>query len=217
MTTYRDLQAQLRQHQAKGTHIQVKLNADHATLEAELERVESLPQEPAFKADSRDVVSFNQAYAQGLKDEEMVIAWLKFKGYKVESSTREENIHQDIDCYINGVPTSIKAQHAGVKYGNIYMELKAQLTSSKQWVSSWFENGQAEQYLILQGKTLRLYKKADLLKHVAEIGWSHTRTLSAQVKATQGGTYRFSNALLGFLKPSDVTHKLWFIQNDTEA
>ena len=217
MATYRDLQAQLRQHQAKGIDIQVSLKADHNTLEAELERVESLPQEPAFKADSRDVVSFNQAYAQGLKDEEMVIAWLKSKGYKVEPSTKEENILQDIDCYIDGVPTSIKAQHAGVKYGNIYMELKAQLTSGKQWVSSWFENGKAEQYLILQGKTLRLYKKADLAKHVAEIGWSHTRTLSAQVKATQGGTYRFSNALLGFLKPSDVTHKLWCIQDDTEA
>lgn len=158
------------------------------------------------KNEGRDVESFNKAYKQGLKDEEKIKAFLRSVGSEVVESSQDENRIHDIDCYVDGVSTSIKAEHAGLKYGDIYFELKAQLTSSGEWVPSWYYTGQATQYMILQGNTVRVFQKEDVKALVESKGWNKTRKLSAPVKASQGGSYRFSNALLGFFKPDDIQH-----------
>lgn len=209
------LQQKLKQYQLDGIHVQVKLNASNEALQAEVNRIEELNQ--VFKSDEtvtttkRDLEQFNKAYNKGLADERLVIEFMIQQGFEVTKSTDDENKIKDIDCYIDGIPTSIKAQHKGIKYNNIYFELEQQLTSTKNWVKSWYYNSKAEQYLILQGGTLRLYKKADIQKHATEIGWSHTRQLSSSVKSTQGGSYRYCDAKLGFLKPTDVQHLVWVI------
>lgn len=167
---------------------------------------------PVVQVDEqRDKVTFKHNYARGLADQKLVEEYLKSQGHAVLPSAKEDDLLYDVDCYLDGVPTSIKAQHKGASFGNIYFELKAQLTSNKKWVNSWYFNGKAEQYLILQGNVLRLYKKTDVEAQVESKGWLRQRTLSASVKATQGGSYRYSNSLLGFLNISDVAHKRWVI------
>lgn len=218
----KELQLILKQYQLDGYHVQVKLNASTEVLQAEANRIEAT--KPVFKSDEtlkvssnsknneqRDLEQFNKAYKQGLADERLVIEFMKQQGFEVTDSTDNENKTKDIDCYIDGIPTSIKAQHKGLKYNNIYFELEQQLTSTKNWVPSWYYTSRAEQYLILQGNTLRLYKKDDIKKHATEIGWSHTRRLSPEAKSTQGGSYRYCDARLGFLKPTDVEHSVWVI------
>ena len=81
---------------------------------------------------------------EGLKDEELVLNYLHGYGHEVLESEAMEDITLDIDAYLNGVATSIKAQHAGVSinrrtgkpYNNIYFELCSQHYSSHAWDDS---------------------------------------------------------------------------------
>lgn len=160
---------------------------------------------------ARDIAGFRSTYAKGLSDEKKVMDFMQSLGYRVEPSTKEENMFNDVDCYINGHPASIKAEHAGLKYNNIYFELEAQLTATGEWVPSWYETGTAKWYLILQGDTLRCYLKKNIKAYVDLVGWQKIRSLGWKTKKQQGGTYRYSDAKCGFLVPTDVPHLVYQI------
>lgn len=105
---------------------------------------------------NRNVNGFSAAYQAGLKDEAKVIDGLKADGYDVQPSTRDENRLEDIDCWIDGKSFSIKAEHKGLDYGNIYFELENQITATGEWVKDgWYYTGKAEFYLIYQGNEVR--------------------------------------------------------------
>lgn len=145
--------------------------------------------------------------SKGIEAELWVRETLTRLGYRWERSTELEDRQDDIDLWvwIDGVrePVSIKRQDAGLKYNNIYFELKAQ-TKGGFWIDSWYHKGRATVYAIIQGDQMSLYRKADLVDYVSRNGWLKTRRLSAKTKATQGGSYSLIDAECGFLYPDSV-------------
>lgn len=154
---------------------------------------------------NRDMNTFSNSYRNGLSDEKRVIAFLAAQGLNVTPSSKEDNMKKDIDCYIDGIGYSIKAEHKGLQYGNIYFELSQQLTATGQWVDEgWYYTGEAEYYLILQGQELRLYSKRAIKDFIEANGFVRVRSLSANVKRSQGGTYRYMDTRSGYLERKDV-------------
>lgn len=172
---------------------------------------------------------FTRIYNAGLDEECRVLAFLENKGFTVQDATKEEQF-LDIDCYLDGVPTSIKAEHDGLKYGDIYFELASQKGSAKflrtlslpefnsiqawaakakrqnvpsdllEYFSAWFFTGTAEQYLILQGDRLRLYRKSDIMEYMDKFGPDKVLGLSPYRLQTQGG----KNTICAFVKSDAV-------------
>ena len=189
----------------------------------------------------KPATSLNQAFRQGLRDEKMVIDWLVRQGHHVEDSTEAEDKYDDIDCWVNGKSYSIKAQHRGLLSGNVGFELASQLTThqncqltqellprlnddprlgekmierlvaSGTWEYGWLINGKAEYYLILRGHHLHMYKKSHVLQHIAKKGFRKVLPLSAAVKATQGGKYRYCNTVSGYINTSDVVNRIFVL------
>lgn len=185
--------------------------------------------------------TLNQAFQQGLKDEQKVKLWLKKQGHCVEDSTLTEDKYQDIDCWVNGKAYSIKAQHRGLVSGNIGFELASQLTAyegcvltksilprlnedpllgvkmverlvqSGSWEFGWLTNGKADFYLILRGDHLHFYKKTHVLDYIARKGFRKVLPLSAAVRATQGGKYRYCDTVCGYINTTDVINKVFNI------
>lgn len=172
---------------------------------------------------------FTKIYNAGLDEEYRVLAFLESKGFTVKDATKKEQF-LDIDCYLDGVATSIKAEHDGAKYGDIYFELASQKGSAKflrtldltefitiqtwaskakrqnvpsdllDYFSAWFFTGKAEQYLILQGDRLRLYRKSDILYYMNKLGPDKVLGLSPYRLQTQGG----KNTICAFIKSDAV-------------
>jgi hypothetical protein len=174
----------------------------------------------------------SSVYAAGLADEKRVKLWLKAQGLTVTEPTKEQDRYQDTDCFVNGVAVSIKAQHSGLKYRNVCFELAQHLTEhqgctftrvtlsrkelqvadvadlvgSGSWERSWYDLGHAAVYYILQGTTLHIYKKSEILAHVATHGWLRIRPLTKMRSSYLGGTYRYCNALCGYLDTECMPH-----------
>ncbi len=180
-------------------------------------------------------------YKKGLKEEKTVIKFeVEQLGKTFRDSTEHEDRLLDIDCYLDGISVSVKAMHSGAAYKNIYMELAQQLTAFKDcplsaeiiykkdlnqtdidaliatggWESSWYQNGQAQEYHILQGEILKVYKKQDIQDHVAKHGWLRCRPLSFKRSSYLGGKYRYSNAICGYLDISAIRHSSYHIPCD---
>jgi hypothetical protein len=183
-------------------------------------------------------------YAKGLKDEKRVKTFMsELLGKAVLESSVYQDRFEDTDCFIEGHAVSIKAQHTGTIYGNICFELAQHLTvhrdcsltgsvlanrdiqqkdvdklvASGSWESSWYTNGKADQYYILQGDTLKIYEKSDILAYVAANGFLRMRPLSFQRKSYQGGSYRYCNAICGYLPTNAVKNVTLSIPNEYET
>lgn len=167
--------------------------------------------------------SLSSVYNAGLAEETRVIAFLrkKFPETPVKLSSKDQNIFEDIDCFLGEEAISIKAQHTGAAYGNICFELLqkpyALQTSSSSyaeadlrasgWLPSWYYTSQADTYAIIQADYLYLYSKHDIQQYVSRNGWLRTRTLTnGRRRYLTEGNYRFSDALCGFLPTTGVTH-----------
>lgn len=174
----------------------------------------------------------SSVYASGLADERFVKEFLSSKGLKVDEPTKEQDRMEDTDAFVNGVAISIKAQHSGLKYGNICFELAQHLTTHQDcmltrvtladkaltvanidqliaagsWESSWYANGKAVLYYIYQGDQLHIYKKADIVAHVAAHGWLRIRPLTKMRSSYLGGSYRYCNAVCGYIDTLAVPH-----------
>lgn len=185
--------------------------------------------------------TLSAVYQKGLSDERIVKDFIKTGLNRIVMPPTEHQDHfEDIDCLVNNVPISIKAQHSGVSYGNIYMELSQQLTACKDcletasilgqktinqsdlsrletlgsWEPSWFHTGKAEVYCIYQGDLLRIYRKSDIMAHVASQGWLRIRPLTARRASYLGGKYRYCNACCGYLNISDIFHTVHLVPYD---
>lgn len=184
----------------------------------------------AYVQTAQDKKTFNVVYGKGLADERLVKQHLAQNGRVVVESTKEENIFQDIDCYVDGIPTSIKAMHKGAAYGTIGMELYnllterqacatsksilankdlnfndvARLAATGNWETGWWHHGKAEQYAILIGEVLRVYSKKALQHYMDTKGFVRIRPLKVETQKSQGGSYRYSNSISVYLPIKDV-------------
>lgn len=182
-------------------------------------------------------------YAAGLSDERLVKDFLRSNGVTVTEPTREQDRMEDTDAFVNGVAISIKAQHSGLRYGNICFELAQHLTAhqdcpqskailnnrnlaladvnrlteSGSWETSWYQNGKAQLYYIYQGDQLHIYKKSDIAAHVALHGWLRLRPLTQMRSSYLGGTYRYCNAICAYLNTDDVPHISYRLVRHSQA
>jgi hypothetical protein len=144
-----------------------------------------------------------ESFKNGIAEEAKVRAVLEREGYRFFAPTEQEDRREDIDLWVEiglqRVPVSIKAQHKGLEYGNIYMELESQLTKSGRWVESWYHYGRSDAYAIIQGDTVRFYWKKDIQDYVLANGWLRVRSLSKKYRDTQGGNYVYQDARCGYL------------------
>lgn len=175
--------------------------------------------------------TLSQVYSAGLSDERRVVNFLQdtFQTSVVRPASKEQNILKDIDCFVDEKAVSIKAQHAGARYGNIYFELAQEprgcdspkLNSKKDisvnqlqelldigWVPSWYHTTEADLYCILQGQTLRIYQKSDIVDYVTSSGFLRIRPLSDYRRGylLESKTYRYTNAVCGYINITDVRH-----------
>lgn len=183
--------------------------------------------------------TLNRQFVKGLTDEKLVKLFTRSQGCLVEPSTYDQDRHEDIDCFVDGKAVSIKAQHSGAKYGNIYFELAQHLTEHKDcqlsaailsshphdastpdlliatgsWEPSWWYTGKAKAYYILQGSKLYIYSKRSILKYVHNNGWLRVRSLSYGRRSYLGGSYRYCNSICGFLNIDDVAHQTFDVAN----
>jgi hypothetical protein len=162
-----------------------------------------------------------------------VKAYLTSKGFAVTKSTEVQDKFEDIDLFLEGIPASIKAEHSGIRYHNVYFELGQQLSThedcaytksiigtknrlspsdcsdlldSPSWEHSWYYTGKADIYLIYQGDKLLVYKKEDIVRYVEDRGWLRICTLNNYRKSYLGGTYRYCNSMCGFIDIDAVKH-----------
>ena len=96
-----------------------------------------------------------QEWDEGLNQEARVFQWLESRGLTVQPSTKEENVYNDIDVWVNKKPTSIKSPRSESvnRYRRIPLELQTQY-SDGTWLDSWFKYGKAEVYVFLIGSSL---------------------------------------------------------------
>jgi hypothetical protein len=184
----------------------------------------TLPSKKPSKLKSGDRAPSGYYYdPKGIEGEDRVKSYLASIGKDVKDSDVLEDIRYDIDCYVNGVSTSIKCEHDGAKYGHIYMELVTQVNtrtpwsddalalvssvipkdlgfSTDTWYPAWLLTGKAEQYAILQGDRLRLYYKPDIMAAIHEGNFVHVKGLGWKRLQTQNGL----NTVCVFLKADGV-------------
>lgn len=178
----------------------------------------------------------NQCYQKGLADEAIVKDFLKSRGYTVDVSSSHDNKANDIDCWVNDQPVSIKSQHKGESFRNIGFELCNHLTAQKEcevtkeilsteltlnsvitllqagsWEPAWYMTGTATHYLFYQGQSLRLYRKKDIEALVNSQGFLRIRPLTEDTRSYLGGTYRHCNSICGYLNWNDVIHRKWSV------
>lgn len=172
--------------------------------------------------------------ANGLENEERVLAAFHEAGRDVVESERSEDIRYDIDAYIDGVPVSIKTQNAGVRYGHIYVELTTQQRPFYKWEDcdhafcdrefptylgeldhtwgpAWWFTGKAQRYVISQKvdgrRRIRVYTKAALTAYIKQKGFDRVMGLSGPVLRGQNGL----NTVCGYMKVDEVPYveELW--------
>lgn len=172
---------------------------------------------PSNKDANRDVAKSAEVWRNGLAEERRIKMFLLSLGFHVTNSSKEENIWDDIDCWIGTTSVSIKAQHSSLNYPGITacFELEQCLTGTDTWETSWFYNGKADKYLILQGTTLSLIDSKALKEQVERQGFSYTRTNKTATRAYSGGSSRYQDARCGYIPQAELpVEKQWVLPRD---
>ena len=172
---------------------------------------------PNPKNVNRDVARSAEVWRMGLAEERRIKMFLLSLGFQVTNSSKEENIWEDIDCWIGTTSVSIKAQHSSLNYPGITacFELEQKLTGTDIWEPSWFYNGKADKYLILQGTTLSLIDAKVLKEQVSRQGFSYTRSNKASTRAYSGGSARYEDARCGYIPQAELpVEKQWVLPKD---
>lgn len=181
--------------------------------------------------------TYDSVYQQGISDEKRVLEFLKSRGHEVIPSSREQNIKDDIDLFLDGVPVSVKAQHDGWCYGEVYLELATQrgrmgtpwdatqwdMVSSLakrssrpvfmkpgEWNPSWYFQGKAEYYLFWQQDTLRLIHKQDIKDTIEAYGFKKDKAGRQKVLGLKPETIQMQggkNTICGFLDVNLIPHR----------
>lgn len=124
-------------------------------------------------------------YTKGLVTEKQIIDALG-----LTPSSRQDNIHHDIDAYTNGYRygISIKTQFTAVRTGNLALELQVK-TKHGEWVDSWGITSKADLtiYHVPGRGTYLMHKeqKQRLLQLPLSCPHITTRTLGSRAKKSQ--------------------------------
>jgi hypothetical protein len=142
---------------------------------------------------------------RGLTDQQLVLDWLRKEGYILIDSSFVEDSKFDIDVWVRKrkqpdpsrpehVAVSIKCMHDGKKYDNFGVEIDVlcQTESGEyEWTgSSWFQNGQAEQYLVLQGNELFRIVKKEL-----QDAWESGKVVPERIRTLKAETVEAQRAI----------------------
>lgn len=166
---------------------------------------------------NRDMETSRQVWQYGYQEEMRIKKFLLSLGFNVTNSSKHENIFEDIDCWVGETPISIKAMHKSLQYPGATMcfELEQRLTGTDVWEKSWYYNGKAEKYLILQGTRLALVDKQELVDHVDRVGFDYKRTLKPSTRSYCGGSARYDDSRCGFIPQLKVpTQRTWVLPWD---
>ncbi len=212
-----------------------------ATLEAlptllqQLAETHGLVAVRAAIASFTDTVPKNGKYvlhSGGIRDQQRVMKYLSTLG-TVTEATEHEDRRLDIDCWFNGEAVSIKAQHAGLQYNNICMEL-ATFHHNQPWepsdllafqravttmaavkryqtrgaAPSWYYTGTATVYAILQGSRLRLYRKTAIQQYEQQHNFLRVCGLSVALLRSQSGVNSFCGYLCADSVPFEAEYQL---------
>jgi hypothetical protein len=150
---------------------------------------------------------FKNEYNRGLSDEKLIIQFLKDgfikRGHLVKESSKDENIYDDIDVWVNSTPFSIKC-YGKYTPQNFLCELET-MDKFGQWSDSWFLNGKAKHYILWHKGSDVLYQvdKELLLDYIDTDGYDRITGLSADIKKAQEN-HRHRNVKAGLI----AIHKL---------
>jgi hypothetical protein len=174
----------------------------------------------------------------GLATEKRLKRYWASLGIEVTSSTSQENIWDDIDCYITlgneyvniGIEpgthaVSIKREDAGAMYKNVYFELYQlekpvdeydNRSEDERWLrNGWWFQGKAPIYAIVQYQKLRVFSKLQILEYLRQHDWLRKRRLTEERRiAMVNSSYRYEDAICGFLSTDKVPHLLFELPKD---
>jgi hypothetical protein len=149
----------------------------------------------------------SSAYTKGLTDETIIINKLTniFPGL-VFCSTTEDNIKNDIDAWLKGIPVSIKC-YSENQPTNFAFELENLHANTKTWNKSWYYNGKAKAHIIWHQKLDTVYSisKAKIIEYVKVTGFDRIVELKNDTKNSQQNIgHLHINSRLGILKISKM-------------
>lgn len=145
-------------------------------------------------------------YEEGRFHEEQVKNWMRELGHEVVDGTMMEDVAHDIDCYIDGVPVSIKCNLP--KWFNNSFQFEIRRYTNGTWCDSWYLEGKAEYYLIwkrheeLKGELYKLSKQ-DVAEYVETNGWDREVGLAPKTKKVQQYS-KSKNAHLGCIEKDNA-------------
>lgn len=142
---------------------------------------------------------FDAQWEYGHKREAQVIRYLQDTFHTViRPSSRDENILEDIDCWMGNTSISIKSQDIALRTKNFGFELEMHNKERDEWVPSWYFTGKAQYYVIIVGETCYQLCKQRLQDYVNEHGWDSVKQLSPRVAASQAHRAhdQYTNGLL---------------------
>lgn len=138
-------------------------------------------------------------YKRGLDDELALVRRLA-NYHLVTPSTEHENKVDDIDCWVDGVPVSIKTQSTAARTGNLVFELEVKWRDTGEWGKSWYYNSKADYYLFqVTDNVYRIYKQ-HLLDYVDLAGFDRETENTAKNVVMQAAiNHPHSNARIGLI------------------
>jgi len=126
----------------------------------------------------------SQSWNYGHKIEAQVIEVFS-ANHSVKESSKQDNIHKDIDCFIDNVPTSIKSDRMAQKTGNLALELQCWNQYSRLWEDSWFTKDYAKQYIYVLGDRVYHIFKDDIKNYVRDFNFDRITGISKKVQSAQ--------------------------------
>lgn len=106
----------------------------------------------------------------GLESEDDVIAHFERTGHEVHKSSRVQDMQQDIDIFVDGVPFSLKSQPMALKYGTFVLSLVRTDAASGNDVPGWFVRSKARVYCFRVGDDLYIIDTDNLHDYCNECG-----------------------------------------------
>jgi len=140
-----------------------------------------------------DADRLHAIYNQGLNDEEHILSVLRQLGYGVYNSTEQEDMMEDIDCYVSGLSkednyawaVSIKCD--GVKSNNVAFELEGYSKRHAKWFPSWYYTGASQYYVVWKKVVNKLYviDTPLLNKFVDDYGFGYLTSINNETRKIQ--------------------------------
>ena len=160
------------------------------------------------------IEDLNAIYTKGLSDEEHIMGVLRKLGYGVYESTEQEDMMEDIDCFVSGLneedtyawAVSIKCD--GVKSHNLAFELEGYSKRHQKWFPSWYYTGMSQYYVVWKKvvNTIYVINTPLLNRFVDEHGFGYLTGISKKTREIQSH-HNQSDTHIGLISISTLISK----------